>query len=182
MTARLRPDSSLVARFIPSPNYGERRGYGGPNCLILHYTGMPTGEAALRALTDPACQVSSHYLIWEEGSIDQMVAESDRARQLVALRSQLRHAWDTVPYYRAAWTKAGVHPADVRELRDLEAFPVVTKADIRRHLADLLGLDVGDVNVKAKTGEKVGAIGRAEAIACQAVVLIDRDESAEQGA
>jgi 2-C-methyl-D-erythritol 2,4-cyclodiphosphate synthase len=48
------------------------------------------------------------------------------------------------------------------------------KTEIRRHLAGLLDLDPDAVNVKAKTGEKVGAIGRAEAIACQAVVLIDR--------
>jgi 2-C-methyl-D-erythritol 2,4-cyclodiphosphate synthase len=48
------------------------------------------------------------------------------------------------------------------------------KEAIRRHLADLLGVEVGCVNVKAKTGEKVGHIGRAEAIACQAVVLIDQ--------
>jgi 2-C-methyl-D-erythritol 2,4-cyclodiphosphate synthase len=48
------------------------------------------------------------------------------------------------------------------------------KAAIRQSLAELLGLDVGAVNVKAKTGENVGAIGRAEAIGCQAVVLIDQ--------
>jgi 2-C-methyl-D-erythritol 2,4-cyclodiphosphate synthase len=48
------------------------------------------------------------------------------------------------------------------------------KGAIRNSLADLLGIDAGVVNVKAKTGEKVGHIGRAEAIACQAVVLIDR--------
>jgi 2-C-methyl-D-erythritol 2,4-cyclodiphosphate synthase len=48
------------------------------------------------------------------------------------------------------------------------------KGAIRRSLADLLGVEVGAVNVKAKTGEKVGHIGRSEAIACQAVVLIDR--------
>jgi 2-C-methyl-D-erythritol 2,4-cyclodiphosphate synthase len=47
------------------------------------------------------------------------------------------------------------------------------KAEIRRHLADLLALAPDAVNVKAKTGEGVGAIGRAEAIGCQAVVLID---------
>ena len=47
------------------------------------------------------------------------------------------------------------------------------KADIRRNLARLLALDPGAVNVKAKTGEKVGAIGRGEAISCQAVVLIE---------
>jgi N-acetylmuramoyl-L-alanine amidase len=73
------PDSPLVARFVASPNSGERRGHSRPNCLILHYTGMPTGEAALKALTDPAREVSAHYLIWEDGSIDQLVAESDRA-------------------------------------------------------------------------------------------------------
>src|SRR5438045_9434748 len=48
------------------------------------------------------------------------------------------------------------------------------KADIRRSLAELLGIDAGAVNVKAKTGERVGHIGRAEAIACQVVVLIDK--------
>jgi 2-C-methyl-D-erythritol 2,4-cyclodiphosphate synthase len=50
------------------------------------------------------------------------------------------------------------------------------KADIRRSLAELLRLDESAVNVKAKTGEQVGAIGRGEAIACQAVALIARDE------
>jgi 2-C-methyl-D-erythritol 2,4-cyclodiphosphate synthase len=48
------------------------------------------------------------------------------------------------------------------------------KAAIRARLAELLDVDAGCVNVKAKTGERVGAIGRAEAISCQAVVLIDR--------
>ncbi len=48
------------------------------------------------------------------------------------------------------------------------------KPTIRQRVADLLGLAADAVNVKAKTGEGVGAIGRGEAIACQAVVLIDR--------
>jgi 2-C-methyl-D-erythritol 2,4-cyclodiphosphate synthase len=46
------------------------------------------------------------------------------------------------------------------------------KAEIRSHLADLLSVAPDAVNIKAKTGEGVGAIGRAEAIGCQAVVLI----------
>ncbi len=72
------PDSLLAARFVRSPNFGDRR--GGPlNCLILHYTGMPTGEAALDLLTDPASEVSSHYFVWEDGRIDQLVAERARA-------------------------------------------------------------------------------------------------------
>ncbi len=50
-----------------------------------------------------------------------------------------------------------------------------SKLAIRNRLAELLGLDPRLVNVKAKTGEKVGAIGRAEAIGCHAVVLIDEE-------
>ena len=46
------------------------------------------------------------------------------------------------------------------------------KAAIRASVADLVGLPADAVNVKAKTGERVGHIGRAEAIGCQAVALI----------
>jgi 2-C-methyl-D-erythritol 2,4-cyclodiphosphate synthase len=49
------------------------------------------------------------------------------------------------------------------------------KAAIRRRLAELLALPADAVNVKAKTGERVGAIGRAEAMSCQVVALIDKD-------
>jgi 2-C-methyl-D-erythritol 2,4-cyclodiphosphate synthase len=48
------------------------------------------------------------------------------------------------------------------------------KAAIRENLARLLRLPADAVNVKAKTGEKVGHIGRGEAIGCHAVVLIQK--------
>ena len=48
------------------------------------------------------------------------------------------------------------------------------KGAIRESLAGLLGLPADCVNVKAKTGEKVGHIGRGEAIGCHAVVLIQK--------
>ena len=51
------------------------------------------------------------------------------------------------------------------------------KTAIRQNIARLLGMSVDDVNVKAKTGERVGHIGRGEAIGCHAVVLIDRRNS-----
>lgn len=50
----------------------------------------------------------------------------------------------------------------------------VIKSRIKDNLACLLGIDVSNVNVKAKTGEKVGFIGRAEAMSCQVVVLLGR--------
>jgi len=74
-----RPDSPLANRFLPSPNHGERRDGRTPDCVILHYTGMASGEAALERLCDPAAEVSCHYVVWEDGRIDQLVAENRRA-------------------------------------------------------------------------------------------------------
>jgi N-acetylmuramoyl-L-alanine amidase len=74
-----KPDSALAQSFAASPNHGERRGAGHINTLILHYTGMKTGAAALARLCDPHSEVSAHYLVWEDGRIDQLVAEHRRA-------------------------------------------------------------------------------------------------------
>jgi 2-C-methyl-D-erythritol 2,4-cyclodiphosphate synthase len=46
------------------------------------------------------------------------------------------------------------------------------KPKIRRRVAELLGVPEEAVNIKAKTGEKVGPIGRGEAIAADAMVLL----------
>jgi len=48
------------------------------------------------------------------------------------------------------------------------------KAAIRQRLAELLGVPLEDINVKAKTGEHVGPIGREEAMSADAVVLLER--------
>lgn len=53
------------------------------------------------------------------------------------------------------------------------------KDRIRQNLAQLLRLEAGAVNVKAKTGEHVGHIGRGEAIGCHAIALIDATASGE---
>ncbi len=47
------------------------------------------------------------------------------------------------------------------------------KPAIRANLARLLGVQEMDVNVKAKTGEHVGPVGRGEAIVCEAITLIE---------
>jgi N-acetylmuramoyl-L-alanine amidase len=73
------PDSPVAGQFVASPNHTERRGFGRPDCVILHYTGMPSGAEALALLCDPASELSSHYFIWEDGRVVQLVAESERA-------------------------------------------------------------------------------------------------------
>jgi N-acetylmuramoyl-L-alanine amidase len=63
----------------PSPNCDARPDGAQVDMLVLHYTGMPTGEAALARLLDIEYEVSAHYLIEEDGRIFRLVAEADRA-------------------------------------------------------------------------------------------------------
>ncbi len=44
---------------------------------------------------------------------------------------------------------------------------------IRRRIAEIAGIEMAQVSVKAKTAEKLGAVGRGEAMSATAVVLIE---------
>ena len=66
--------STVAVEQRASPNYDVRR----PNFVVIHHTGDARVEDSLRTLTDPARQVSSHYLIGRDGRILQLV--DDRAR------------------------------------------------------------------------------------------------------
>ena len=61
----------------PSPNFDTRT--APPSLLVLHYTGMRTGQEALDRLRDPEAKVSSHYLVEEDGRVFRLVAEERRA-------------------------------------------------------------------------------------------------------
>ncbi len=62
----------------------------------------------------------------ETASIDEL-----RTLQTERLRWSVRHAYEHVPHYRAAFDAQGVHPEDVRELADSATLPLTTKGDLR---------------------------------------------------
>lgn len=62
----------------PSPNF-DGRGDAPIEKLVLHYTGMPSGEEAITRLCDSKAEVSAHYVVEEDGRIFQLVAEKERA-------------------------------------------------------------------------------------------------------
>jgi len=68
-----------AATVRPSPNFGERRGFARPDMLVLHYTGMVSGQAAEDWLCDPRSEVSCHYVVHEDGRVVQLVPETSRA-------------------------------------------------------------------------------------------------------
>jgi len=61
----------------PSPNFDAR--IRPPDMIVLHYTGMRTGEAALARLRDPEARVSAHYVVEEDGRVFALVPEERRA-------------------------------------------------------------------------------------------------------
>lgn len=67
----------------PSPNHDARPcdAEGRPliDLIVLHYTGMRSGEEAMARLCDPAAKVSAHFLIEEDGRTWRLVPEHRRA-------------------------------------------------------------------------------------------------------
>ncbi len=71
--------ADLPIKELPSPNW-DMRPPGVPiDTLILHYTGMPSAQAALDRLCSSAARVSSHYVVDEDGAVWRLVAEQHRA-------------------------------------------------------------------------------------------------------
>lgn len=68
---------SLEFRETPSPNFNDRK--TPLSLIVLHYTGMESGAAALARMCDPDVSVSAHYMVEEDGTICRLVAEEKRA-------------------------------------------------------------------------------------------------------
>ena len=64
-------------RQAPSPNFDART--APPDMILLHYTGMRSGAAALARLTNPKAKVSAHWMIEEDGALISLVPEARRA-------------------------------------------------------------------------------------------------------
>ncbi len=68
----------MLAAERPSPNHNDRRGRP-IDLIVLHYTGMRSAAEALARLSDPAAQVSAHYLVEEDGRLWRLVPDKRRA-------------------------------------------------------------------------------------------------------
>lgn len=66
---------------------------------------------------------------WSEERIERL--------QRRRLRRIVRHAWETVPYWRSAFEAAGLAPEDVREVRDLARLPTLDELEVRNRMDDL---------------------------------------------
>jgi phenylacetate-CoA ligase len=64
-------------------------------------------------------------------TIERASKDELQALQLQRMQWSLKHAYDNVPHYRAAFDAAGVHPDDLKALADLSKFPFTGKKELR---------------------------------------------------
>jgi 2-C-methyl-D-erythritol 2,4-cyclodiphosphate synthase len=126
--------------------------------------GHSDADVVLHALTDALLGAAGL------GDIGDAFPDTDPAYKGADSRLFLRDTLDRLN--RAGWRTVNVDV--IVFAQEPKLGPV--KMTIQNNLAGLLGLPPDCVNVKAKTGERVGHIGRAEAIACQVVALIERTD------
>ncbi|WP_149195143.1 N-acetylmuramoyl-L-alanine amidase [Luteimonas suaedae] len=71
------PPRNPMAHWVPSDNYDVRR----PVLIVIHYTEQDSVERSLRTLRtrNSGGRVSAHYLIGDDGTLYQLVADEHRA-------------------------------------------------------------------------------------------------------
>jgi phenylacetate-CoA ligase len=65
-----------------------------------------------------------------------------RELQNKRLRALLKHTYETVPFYRRRFKDAGLRPDDIREVGQLAKLPVLTKAEIRKNIKEIVSRQI----------------------------------------
>src|SRR5262245_19990097 len=60
-----------------------------------------------------------------------------QALQWERLRALVRHAWDTLPFYRRLWSAAGLSPEALRSAADWARWPTLEKSELREQGGEL---------------------------------------------
>jgi phenylacetate-coenzyme A ligase PaaK-like adenylate-forming protein len=69
---------------------------------------------------------------WDEKSETMDPDERNETVIFPKLQAQMEYAYAHSPFYRLKWDAAGIHPNDIRSLKDFEGVPLVTKDEIRQ--------------------------------------------------
>ena len=122
--------------------------------------GHSDADALLHAITDALLGAAAL------GDIGKLFPDTAAENKDADSRVLLRAAYAAVQ--AAGWRVVNVDSTVIAQPPKLR--PPIDA--MRAHIAADLGLDIGAVNVKGKTNEKLGYLGRQEGIEAQAVVLL----------
>lgn len=144
---RLQPGGPLRLGGIWVPHDQQTVGHSDADVLLHAVTDALLGAAAL-------------------GDIGEMFPDTDPAVRGKNSLEMLAAAHQAVR--AAGWRVANIDCIVFAERPKLGPY----KLAIRQSLAEALGLELSQVGLQAKTGEKLGAVGRQEALAAQCVALL----------
>jgi phenylacetate-CoA ligase len=85
-----------------------------------------------------------------------MHSEDIREFQLSEIKKLLKHAYETVPYYRDKLKKNKIHPLDVNSFRDFECIPFLNREDVRLHQTELYSKCYKGKTFEDRTGGSTG--------------------------
>lgn len=148
-THRLEPGGPLKLGGIDVPHDKQAVGHSDADALLHAVTDALLGAAAL-------------------GDIGELFPDTEAANRGRDSADMLRLAWQRVA--AAGWRIGNLDCIVFAQRPKLLAY----KQAIRERIAEILRIEPGQVGLKAKTGERLGEIGREEAIAAQCVALLER--------
>lgn len=149
-THRLRPGGPLRLGGVSIPHDQEFEGHSDADVLLHAVTDALLGAAGL-------------------GDIGELFPDTDPQWRGADSGQLLQAAWRRAA--KAGWRIGNLDCIVFLQRPKLSAH----KETIRGRIAELLEIAPEQVNVKAKTGESIGAIGRGEAGEALCVALIERD-------
>jgi 2-C-methyl-D-erythritol 2,4-cyclodiphosphate synthase len=145
----------------------HRLGAGGPLRLggidvphEQHAIGHSDADVLLHAITDALLGAAAL------GDIGELFPDTDPANKGRDSAEMLRLAYDHV--LAAGYEIANLDCIIFAQRPKLSAY----KTAMQQRLAEILHIQPSQVNVKAKTGERVGPVGREEAIMAESIVLL----------
>src|SRR6185437_5671305 len=120
-------------------------------------------------------------ILREMEAVDRMPAEALQRLQSEKLRDLIVYCHAHVPYVRAQMQAAGISPDDIRDTGALRHFPVLRKADVRKHRESLkseIATDLSPFSTGGSTGEPlifdVAKRRAASRVACRLRALRDK--------
>ena len=122
--------------------------------------GHSDADALLHAITDALLGAAAL------GDIGKLFPDTDATHKNADSRHLLRQAYAAVQ--QAGWQVVNVDSTLIAQQPKLR--PYIDQ--MRTHIAEDLRLPIDAVNIKGKTNEKLGYLGRCEAIEAQAIVLL----------
>jgi 2-C-methyl-D-erythritol 2,4-cyclodiphosphate synthase len=127
--------------------------------------GHSDADVLLHAITDAILGAAGL------GDIGELFPDTDATYKDADSAELLKAAFERV--YDLGWRVVNLDCTIAAERPKLSRY----KPAIRDRVAELLQVRSDVVNIKAKTGEKVGPVGREEAMTAEAIVLLQRETS-----